>query len=135
VNVHRTVVVLSIVLAAAGLLEAADPQPAPPLSVPTLEQQLDELDRVDADLAAAEQELTTGPAPERRRELQARIIALRADQERLVNAIEAIVGPLPPRVAAGEPAAEAQAEAQLERQQRRHDALLERDVERRLSTP
>jgi len=124
VNVRLVPVVILLFFAASGLLRAAESPP--------LEQQLDALDRVDAELAAAQQELKTAPPRPRRRELQARIDVLRADQERLVSAIERIVGPLPPRVQTDPPAT---VEKQLDTQQRHQDALLERNVEQRLQNP
>lgn len=123
-NVRLVPVVILLLVAAPGLLRADES--------PSLEQQLDELDRVDAELAAAQQELKASPTRPRRRELRARIDVLRAEQERLVSAIERVVGPLPPRVQTDAPTT---VEKQLETQQRHQDALLERNVEQRLTNP
>lgn len=123
-NARLVPIALLLFVAAPGLLRADDS--------PSLEQQLDALDRVDAELAAAQTELKTSPPRARRRELEARIDALRADQERLVGAIERIVGPLPPRVQADPPTV---VEQQLDAQQHRQDALLERNAEQRLQSP
>ena len=96
---------------------------------PTLEQRLDALEQLDEELAEAQRQLETSTTASARRQLKARIRELQATQDTLLDELEAIVGPLPPAVRHEPPT---QLEQQLEAQQRHHEAILERDVERRL---
>ena len=96
----------------------------------TLQQHLDELEHVDRELAEAQQQRTTRLTFRARRQLNARIKALTASQQRLLKEIEHAVGPLPPTV---EPAPPSPLEHQLELQQRHHEAIIEKDVDQRLA--
>lgn len=120
--------VLSLVLLVASSAGAElAGEPAPPKS--QLEQQLDELDAVDQELAAIQQQLRSPTDAVLRRRLRARLRALRATQEQLLQAIEQVVGPLPPTA---RPDVRLPLEEQAKARQRHHEALLERDVQRRL---
>jgi hypothetical protein len=96
-----------------------------------LEAQLEALAHVDVELAQAQRELET--APESQREaLRTRINDLKAGQAALLDELEALAGPLPPAV---EPPPPNPLEEHLDAQLRRHDAILESDVDRRLPRP
>jgi len=94
-----------------------------------LERRLDELDRLDEQLTEAKGQLQAATTRLARRRLQARIRELEAAQERLLNDLERLVGPLPPAVRAEAPLP---LEQQRASQERRHETTLESDVDRRL---
>ena len=118
-------IVVAVSRASLGFAE----EPAPPQAKSHLEQQLDALDAVDRQLEEANAQLAAATDRATHRQLQARIDELQAQQERLLLAIEQVVGPLPPTVRPDPPLP---LEDDLKAQQRHHEAILESDVQRRL---
>ena len=89
--------------------------------------QLAALDDADAQLAEAETQLEAATTRQARRALKATIHDLKATQDRLLRELEeALLGPRP-AVVLDEPATDF--EEQLDARQRRHEAILESNVE------
>jgi hypothetical protein len=112
----------------AALSWGDEPQVPP---VGALEQRLDELEGIDQALAEAHQQLKTATTRAAHRQLKARILELKETQAALLEELEAFFGP-PPTAVRDEPPLDL--EQQLESQERHHDAILERDADRRLPT-
>ena len=98
----------------------------------SLAARVDEFERNEKELAAATASLAGGAggltAPERSR-LARRVSQLQARQAVLLQELERLAGPLPPAVRRETPSPP---EEQQESRRQRDDAILEKDVERRL---
>ncbi len=108
------------------------PEPAAEAPAPaagSLKQRLDQWAQVEDELAALQRALDTATAQEARRQLKTQISELQTTQEDLLQAIEQLVGPLPPAVRDEPPIA---LEEQLDAQLQHHEAILESDEESRL---
>lgn len=126
-SVRVIVWLIALVFSSAGVGVAEEPPP--PQAKSHLEQQLDELGLVDRQLAQAREQLASTKNRALRRQLHARIDELQTQQDRLLLAIEQLVGPLPPVVRPDPPLP---LEEDLKARQRHHEAILESDVQRRL---
>ena len=94
----------------------------------SLQQLLDAIEATDRELTEARQQLKNASASDLPR-VQARIQELGDRQEQILQEMERIVGPLPPKVVSDSPIP---LEERLKDQEKRHETVLESDVERRL---
>lgn len=125
-NVRLALWLFAALLGSAG--SAGAQEPTTPSQHP-IEQRLDELAKVDQEIADAKQQLAVTKRWRDRWQLQTRIKELEAAQQRLLQDIEQFVGPPSPAV---QPEPPIPLEQQLKTQQRHHDAILESDVTQRL---
>ena len=94
-----------------------------------LQQRIEAIEKLDGELAQVRAKLKALKKPADRRRLQARLQELESQQEKLIQELEQIVGPLPPAVRSEPPPA---SERQWKSHEQRHETTLESDVERRL---
>lgn len=99
-----------------------------PPQAPSLQEQIQTYETLGTQIAAVRQRLAAASGRQRR-PLEAQLQQLQAAQDRAFEAIERVVGPLPPAVR-HEPTIPL--EDQLRNRHQRDDAVLERDVDRRL---
>lgn len=124
----------SWLLVVAGLampgLAGADEPPAPVAGPAdsSLRALIETYETLGAQIAEAQRQAPKARGRERRR-WEADLARLTADQDRVFETIERIVGPLPPAIR-HEPAIPL--EEALRARQQRDEAILERDVDRRL---
>lgn len=100
-----------------------------PESGSLLEQRIEAIEKLDGELAQVRAELEALKKPTDRRRLKARLQELESQQEKLIQELEQIVGPLPPAVRPESPLPQ---EKQWKSREQRHETTLESDVERRL---
>lgn len=113
-------------LVGAGVSGADDP--AAPSAGPSLQEQIQTYETLDPRIADLQQQLTKARG-RTRRHLEDQLRQLQAEQDRAFEAIEQAVGPLPPAI---RPELPVPLESALDARHRRDDAVLERDVDRRL---
>ncbi len=94
-----------------------------------LEQRIEAIEKLDGELAQVRAKLKAAKKPTDRRRLKARFQELESEQEKLIQELEQIVGPLPPAV---RPESPLPSERQWKSREQRHETILESDVERRL---
>lgn len=126
VNIARAGCLILAALGFAGHAMADEPV-AP--STAFLEERLNALDQLDADLVEAREQLESATTGTERRRLKSRIRKLTFTQDDLLYELQAFVGPREIAIEHEPPIA---LEERIEAQQRRHEAVLERDVEQRL---
>lgn len=106
-------------------LASAEPEEEPlPLA-----QIIEEYERNEAELGRLKGQAESAPTTQEAARLRATVGELEARQEELSQALERIVGPLPPTVSHENPVA---LEQQVDALETRHDATLEKNVEQRL---
>lgn len=110
-------------------LACAEPSPIPDASELSLEKLILEYEAAEKELAQAREALKTAPTASERRRIEAWIQRLQQRQQELVEELEKKVGPLPPAVR-DQPVLPP--EKRMESQRLRDEAVLEKDVERRL---
>lgn len=109
---------------------SADPPPSPVETSFSLERLIQDYEAVERDLAKAREALKEASTASERRRIEAWIQELQRRQQELVDALERKAGPLPPAVR-DQPALPP--EKRLDSQRIRDEAVLEKDVDRRLS--
>jgi len=107
----------------------ADPPPSLAETSVSLERLIQDYEAVERDLAKAREALKEAQTASQRRRTLAWIQELQRRQQELVDALEQKTGPLPPAVP-DQPALPP--EKRLDSQRIRDEAVLEKDVERRL---
>lgn len=96
----------------------------------SLQRQIEAAEKLDGEIAQATEELKKAPSPAERSRLEGKIRELQARQEILLDQLEEVVGPLPPRVRRESPIP---LEQQLKGLERRHETTLDNDAQRRSS--
>ncbi|MBI4227283.1 MAG: hypothetical protein HY600_03295 [Candidatus Omnitrophica bacterium] len=109
-----------------AVLAAEEPTAAP--AAPSLQEQIHTYETLGQQITELQARLPQARGADRRR-LETTLRELQAAQDRAFDAIERVVGPLPPAV---RPEPAIPLEDQLRARHRRDDAALERDVDRRL---
>lgn len=94
-----------------------------------LSRVIEEYERNEVELSRLKGQLESAPTTQEAARLRSRVGELEARQDELVRALEERVGPLPPAVRDEPPVP---AEKRLDSQRVRDEAILDKDVERRL---
>ena len=97
----------------------------------SLEQRISAVESIDRELAEAQKQLKEEKSALNRRKLQVYIQTLQQKQEKYLQELEQIVGPLPPAVRSER---SVPLEQLIKSQEKRQEKALETDVERRLRT-
>ena len=126
-----TLAILVVAILFAGpVWSAEEPAPGGSESLP-LEQQIQEIERIDQVLAGLTQEFKSTQSAPARQKIQEQIRQFQQKQEPLLLELEKTVGPLPPAVRPEKPIP---LEQELKAQERRHETTLDSNVERRTSS-
>lgn len=100
----------------------------PPPSGPSLQESIQTYETLETRIVELRRQAASARG-RARRQLEDQLRQLQAEQDRAFAAIEGAVGPLPPAI---RPEPPAPLEGALDARRRRDDAVLERDVDRRL---
>lgn len=95
----------------------------------SLAQLIEAYEGSEKELADLEKRLKESRTTSDARRLQKRIQELKTEQDRMAEALEQKMGPLPPAIRPEKPIP---LEQQMKSQEGRHESVLEKDVERRL---
>ncbi|GEM_PF-5321898 len=124
----RWILLIGVLLSPQPSRSEEPPPPAAEESA-SLERLIQDYEATERELGKAREVLKEEPAPSERRRIESWIRELELRQQERVDAIERKAGPLPPAVR--DPPTSAP-EKRLDSQRIRDEAVLEKDVERRL---